>query len=119
LYHLKLLQRNLPFRSFKVHGTRAVTKEGVTPLYVGVDYGRSDVKVAVLSAQGETLSTFATRWYHYKTSTCEPGDGGGGSSDGENLVKEFVDPMKFESAETHVKVGKQGMWVSRAEERGV
>eukprot|EP00747_Dinoflagellata_sp_TGD_P156377 gnl/TRDRNA2_/TRDRNA2_177655_c0_seq4.p1 gnl/TRDRNA2_/TRDRNA2_177655_c0~~gnl/TRDRNA2_/TRDRNA2_177655_c0_seq4.p1 ORF type:complete len:494 (-),score=106.06 gnl/TRDRNA2_/TRDRNA2_177655_c0_seq4:416-1897(-) len=63
---------------------------GSDAVVVGVDYGRSDVKVAVLRAStGDLLATVETKWWRL-------------AADGSS--KEFVDPAKLGAAEDHLRV---------------
>jgi len=54
--------------------------------YLGIDFGRSDVKVAVVDTAG-VASTFATRWWRPQGDT-----------------REYVDPQILESHEQHIAI---------------
>eukprot|EP00747_Dinoflagellata_sp_TGD_P156381 gnl/TRDRNA2_/TRDRNA2_177655_c0_seq8.p1 gnl/TRDRNA2_/TRDRNA2_177655_c0~~gnl/TRDRNA2_/TRDRNA2_177655_c0_seq8.p1 ORF type:complete len:516 (-),score=115.64 gnl/TRDRNA2_/TRDRNA2_177655_c0_seq8:416-1963(-) len=84
--------RTLPSQSRSTQSTKTgadTDEKGSDAVVVGVDYGRSDVKVAVLRAStGDLLSTVETKWWR---------QGADGS-------REFVDPAKLGAAEDHVRV---------------
>eukprot|EP00405_Crypthecodinium_cohnii_P034448 CAMPEP_0206532402 /NCGR_PEP_ID=MMETSP0325_2-20121206/4357_1 /ASSEMBLY_ACC=CAM_ASM_000347 /TAXON_ID=2866 /ORGANISM="Crypthecodinium cohnii, Strain Seligo" /LENGTH=503 /DNA_ID=CAMNT_0054028865 /DNA_START=7 /DNA_END=1514 /DNA_ORIENTATION=+ len=60
--------RMMPFISTQAKGTEAKetipeTHSEAKRVFVGVDYGRSDVKCAVVDADGKEVSTYVTRWW--------------------------------------------------------
>ena len=58
-------------------------------VYIGVDYGRSDVKCAAVDAEGKVLSTFVTRWWRPSSSAT---DGRG-----------YLDPATLETIESALR----------------
>eukprot|EP00929_Paragymnodinium_shiwhaense_P105502 TRINITY_DN70566_c0_g1_i1.p1 TRINITY_DN70566_c0_g1~~TRINITY_DN70566_c0_g1_i1.p1 ORF type:complete len:547 (+),score=41.53 TRINITY_DN70566_c0_g1_i1:191-1831(+) len=77
--------RRLPFsHAHLVAETRTpALKASDNLLFLGVDYGRSDVKVAVLDKLGQQLSTHVTRWWRQGL--------------GDPSTREYLDPAKLSS----------------------
>jgi hypothetical protein len=75
----------LPFSARKTGSDKKADEaspDDVFRIYVGVDYGRSDVKCAVLDAKGKQLSTYVTRWWRPAASGTDE--------------REYLDPAKLE-----------------------
>jgi len=78
-------ERRLPFVGRLARETGSCGLPDGDRLYLGVDFGRSDVKVAVLDGAGQVVSTYVTRWWLL--------DGG---------ERRYVDPQALTSHEQHL-----------------
>jgi len=76
----------------------STTKQPERALYVGVDFGRSDVKVAIVDQCGAVCATEETRWWHGPDASARIGVA---ISPAERV---YVDPAKLNNHEQHLQV---------------
>lgn len=88
--------RALPFAAApsKLAG-HTVTDPAAVEIYVGVDYGRSDVKCAAVDASGREVATYVTRWWR------APGLASSAWADEQS--REYVDPASLETIEAPLR----------------
>lgn len=77
--------RSLSFRHRAAPEAGDCTVPANRQVYLGVDFGRSDVKVAVVNSTGVVLSKHVTRWWRFDGSR-----------------REFVDPQELTSHRQHM-----------------
>ena len=78
---------HLPFRSRSSARQEPHSEPLKEQLFVGIDYGRSDIKTAVVDAQDKLLAKYVTRWW--RTS--------------EKETVEYVDPQVLTSHKCHIR----------------
>lgn len=71
----------------------AKMKFNKSDLFVGIDFGRSDVKFYLINGEGERLTGFSKNWWTMM----------------DNIAKDVNDPKQLVSAEEHIRVLVEGV----------